>query len=613
MPFPLTLKIESPNFDLLFHTGCLVLLGPNGSGKTQLLRKIKSTIHTLLPQGKDVRYLSAGRIGLFEQYRSDYDGQRGGQPQYEAASFGSKHDATRRHKYETIAGDFQTLSIRTDVLIKVQERLRKLFKRTIFIDWDAGNLKVSFNRNDIEISKYSSAKEASGLIHLVAILTSLYDDGIGALLLDEPEVSLHPQLQSFLMKEIERNAGDIAENKKLIVLATHSTEFVRISSVQDLSHFVFCYSPEKQPIQLSPEQDELKSKKLNELLARIGQEHKLSFFSNRPLLVEGPSDSIICYGLERNLDLFIEAAGVQILPVIGKGQFPVVYKFLKMIGKNPIILTDADSFSDSMDVPLLFIDSEEANKNAVKNGFSNLHEFVKHVYDAFCTLTDEKCSVFQSLLESTIYWKNKKADDDDKKIYRRAFLSLLYTENDDSAFLTDTKIASLKTRIASLFDLLENSGCFILRKGTIEQYYAHSDKETSVGKPFAAVEEVNFFSEKDSIFLNSQYSDIVRCLRYAAQTQEINEVEALKEVLLSVIAPVLGALREGIKQAEINSIINSAIGDRSSLFTVTVDENNWKKISINITSKILDVTCFPFDIEKDDNLIKIIDTKLELK
>lgn len=35
------------------------------------------------------------------------------------------------------------LSARTDILIKVRERLQKLFKRNIKIDWDAGNLKVS--------------------------------------------------------------------------------------------------------------------------------------------------------------------------------------------------------------------------------------------------------------------------------------------------------------------------------------------------------------------------------------------------------------------------------------------------------------------------------------
>lgn len=81
------------------------------------------------------------------------------------------------------------MPVRTDVLIKVQERLRKLFGRDIIVDWDSGRLKVFFARLDREGAKnYSSAREASGLLHLAAIPASLYDDEIGCLLIDEPEV-----------------------------------------------------------------------------------------------------------------------------------------------------------------------------------------------------------------------------------------------------------------------------------------------------------------------------------------------------------------------------------------------------------------------------------------
>ena len=73
-----------------------------------------------------------------EQFRSDFDGQRGGNPLYDNATYGSKGDASRRHRMETLTGDFQTLAERADILIKIQERLRKLFKRDVLIDWDGG-------------------------------------------------------------------------------------------------------------------------------------------------------------------------------------------------------------------------------------------------------------------------------------------------------------------------------------------------------------------------------------------------------------------------------------------------------------------------------------------
>ena len=65
---------------------------------------------------------------------------------------------------------------------------------------------------------------------LLGFLSALYDDEVGVLLIDEPEVSLHPQLQAFLLKEITRVAGIPSEDgyKKIIVMATHSTEMIKI-------------------------------------------------------------------------------------------------------------------------------------------------------------------------------------------------------------------------------------------------------------------------------------------------------------------------------------------------------------------------------------------------
>ena len=62
------------------------------------------------------------------------------------------------------------------------------------------------------------------------MLSALYDDEVGCLLIDEPEVSLHPQLQSFLLSEIIKVAGaNTEQGKKLIFISTHSTEFTQLN------------------------------------------------------------------------------------------------------------------------------------------------------------------------------------------------------------------------------------------------------------------------------------------------------------------------------------------------------------------------------------------------
>ena len=615
MDFPLQFDVLNENgnkFTMLsFYNGVLTLIGQNGSGKTQLLRKIKKSIPSLIEEGKKVRYLSAGRIGVFEQYRSDYNGYSG-IPQYDEAQFGSKADLDRRHNFETINGDFQTLSIRSDILIKVKERLKKLFNRDLFIEWGANGLKADFKRNDIDSTTYSAAREASGLIQLVAILAAIYDDEVGALLIDEPEVSLHPQLQSFLQKEIEKYAGDTQQNKKLIVLATHSTEFIKVSSSKDLCNIVFCYDLEKPPIQLTPDVDELQNKKINALLLRIGHEHKLAFFSMRPLLVEGLSDAIICHGIERKLDMFVEAAGVQIVPIIGKGDFPVVYKLFKLIGKEPIILADGDAFTDSVEIPLLFSDSCIAKDMAIKNGASSFNAFVKTIHNDFCKIADSQTTQHKNLLENTLYWKTKKSNDDCTKIYRRAFFSLIYTDTTPDFLLQEEQVKNIKTRINSLFEVLNSAGCFILKKGTIESYYVHSDSEISCDKPNIAVEEVDLLNDQENSLVINQYSDVIHCLNYAAKTKGINEVETLKELLVAILGPILLSLGQDTNQSGIQSTIRNILSDRGELFEIKLDSTNKNKISVNVKSRILEVNCFPFEIEKSDNLLQIIDTKLGL-
>ncbi|MFA0026130.1 AAA family ATPase, partial [Vibrio sp. 10N.261.49.A5] len=107
MSFPIllntTIQSHNGNFnrEITIRNGLTVLIGPNGSGKTHLLRAIKNALPQHV-QGKKVRFISAGRMGTLEHSRSDYDGHRGGRISYESANFGNKSDVDRRHKIETL-------------------------------------------------------------------------------------------------------------------------------------------------------------------------------------------------------------------------------------------------------------------------------------------------------------------------------------------------------------------------------------------------------------------------------------------------------------------------------------------------------------------------------
>ncbi|MBX9889547.1 MAG: AAA family ATPase [Flavobacteriaceae bacterium] len=625
MPFPFEVTINLnqsgiigiQNPKIKVYGGITTFLGPNGAGKTQLLRGLKQSLNSHL-NGKKIRYVSAGRLGPMESYRSDFDGQRGGTPRFDSATFGDKSATKRRHQTETILGDFATLSERADILIKVQERLRKLFKRDIVVDWDGGNLKIYFARVDQVTSKnYSSAREASGLLHLAAILASLYDDEIGCLIIDEPEVSLHPQLQSFLLNEIKKVAGyNTEKTKKLIFISTHSTEFIEINSVTQLASIVFCTDIQESPIQIDPSLGDFQSKKLQALLTRLGQEHKLALFCHTPLLVEGPSDEIICSAISRKLSLNLEAAGSQILPVTGKGQFPVVVKLFRLIGKVPSLLADADAVTDDLDIISVFTTLPQASELASELGHRDAPKFANDIHSDFCHLVFTKWDDVKSQAENHYYWINRDKKKDELIAKKRSAFCWLFNTSDEeiNKVTNNTEWLNTKNRLTTLLNLLEKLGCFILRKGTIEAYYQHSGTLTVDEKPNAASYEVNGLMDDSTECVKDSYSDIIRAMTYCSNLKEVNESEAIRDLLLAMVSPALASIKKETTDTELKLYSSNLFGAKSSLFKLSkYMEGEDIFLDIELATDILEVQGFPIRIKKGANPIEVVNSSLKLK
>lgn len=594
-------------FQITLYSGLTTFVGTNASGKTQTLKTLRDNLKNALG-GNKVRYLSSNRIGTMEQYRSKTN-----QFYYTADDYtlGDRNAKQARLEIETASGDFFTMDERKDVFIKVSERMSELFNRQIFIRWDAGKMKVFFGKTDSE-QEYSVAAEASGLVNVISILAALFDEAIQVLLIDEPEVSLHPQLQSYLLREMKKAAK---EYNKTIIISTHSAEMIELNSASDLCNYVF-FRKDTLPKQISPDAPELNNSKLKEFLLRMSLIYNEGFFAKKVMLIEGSSDMILCRYLCNRLNLNLDVAGSQIIPVEGKGQFPVITKLFRLIGKDVCVLTDLDGFTDDNNVINLFSSLPEATEIANNHGSGDLQTMVRDIRTKTEELIHAHKMNMGHIYESHPYWVNRDPEADEEKIVRRALIAQLFTvsEEDLSAWPNSGDWKSLKTRISVLYDILEKLGCFVLHRGAVESYYAFAPNTTFNSKPSAAALEVSQLDEKTDEQICEQYADLIRSLKFAALEKTVDESFAVKKELLSELALVLGILHRVSSEKELLSSIKQAKGSAETLFDYRIiNENNCQGVEILLKSVIIDVTGFPFKAFVGDNVNQIIDAKIHTK
>ena len=610
MKYPKTLNVKVENIfgdqdvQITLYSGLTIFVGTNASGKTQTLKKIRDIMRNEVGSNK-VRYLSSNRIGNMEQYRSKINQYTYTTDDY---TFGDQATKRARLQIETACGDFFAMDERKDVFIKVSERLSVLFNRNIFIRWDAGKMKVFFGKTDSE-QEYSVAAEASGLVNVISILAALFDESVEVLLIDEPEVSLHPQLQSYLLREMK---NVVKKYNKTIIISTHSAEMIELNKASDLCNYIF-FRKNTLPKQISPDASELNSVKLKEFLLRMSLIYNEGFFAKKVLLIEGSSDMILCRYLCNRLDLNLDVAGSQIIPVEGKGQFPIITKLFRLIGKEVCVLTDLDGFTDDNSIINLFSELPEGTKIANDHGNENLQSMIREIKTKIDEVIRSTKDNMISIYSQHPYWINRDLEAGEDKIIRRALVAQLFTVDEDELLTwpDSQEWTSLKKRITVLLDILEELGCFILRKGAIESYYTFSPNTTFNGKPSAAAHEVSCWEEKSTEQIYEHFSYITRSLQFAALEKNVDESFAVKKELLSELALILGILPEVSTEKEILSCIKQSKGSADSLFDYKIiNENKRLGVEVSLKSEIIDVAGFPFKAFVGDNVNSLIDEKI---
>jgi hypothetical protein len=259
-----------------------------------------------------------------------------------------------------------------------------------------------------------------------------------------------------------------------------------------------------------------------------------------------------------------------------------------------------------------FTQGHDANTQAADYGFGSASEMARMIYADFCELVGKKWSEIAPLAEKHRYWLEQDSGEDLAR--RRAAFSTLFSADDSALELLTggaTWIA-MKARLGRLLSLLESQGCFVLRRGTIESYYL--EEHQSIHKPTAAAEEVEDLRNLSDAKIRENYGDIVRCIDFAAKTAPISEAEALRDVLLAIIAPAIAKVAAGGDTVDVALLARTTVGDRGKLFELAVESAGQKdaRLKVSLNSRVLQVQGFPMVISPEDNLVKTVNAKLGL-
>lgn len=460
-----------------------LILGPNGSGKT------------LLAESLAVQFADAG-------YKITY------------------LNSERKLDLDYLDFLYREEKIRN----RVELILSRMFAKSIkFIKKENQIIPMVINKaRNVEYSLQED--ECHGFKKILSLLLALYNPKNQCLIIDEPEMHLHPQFQVFFMSEIRRVSRDYPD--RIFFLISHSPFFIDLVYPEDLIGVVVCHvNREPTFIEHFSKKDDILFRRF---LPRFNTYHKQFFFSDNQVFVEGYTDQQVFSLLMSRLEEKFYAVNTGVIDVGGKDELGVFFKVCSLLGTNAKIITDLDSlfcgklcdelcadsrprkwlikqsdkqeeffkkifsFEDSFseDEEDLFDEKEigdleninEEKKNFVLENKISLKKLIRKLEEKIAKLGFAVCQMEMLLplpmrlyQNKITYFYEERINPEDLDTYKVVVLQGLYNNEEFLIRYLPEEIADeiplIKNLASIIFAAIEAANVYILQKGCIEHYY----------------------------------------------------------------------------------------------------------------------------------------------
>ena len=503
-------------------------VGPNGSGKSRFADALRRALTNARLLGTDrLEGMSPGAITRMfgDHFALGYE-KRQFSNLLQAGVHGSGIDA------------FIILEDRPDIRVIVEATVSSLLNRDIVLEWDSGNLVPKARLARTGDFYRADREECHGIRELLVLLTHLYNDQHDFLIIDEPELNLHPQFQSFFVQEVRKVAGLHVpdSSRKGVILITHSPFILDLRTVDDMES-IFCFSAGHAPPKVLGVLSECERERFASLVPRLNVHHKQLFFSDNPIFVEGVSDSQMIEAIQERRKVSVTASGSCLIDVGGCDELTKYVELCRHYGKNAYFLFDLDS---------LFLGSLRQCLRTDRT----IGDFLAHLglgtdIVGYCGDLDQLLTRAIRTIESEQNAQGTVANlkqyfltlpVDPKKLARQRVAVLMGVSANRGELvpvLTEQLIADIEGRLNRIQETLQAKNIFLLTGGALEHYlpsyggdrYALNDR----AKKAAVVSEVALLArgEIDNTLAN-RYGELYRYIEALPAKPLVNTEGVLK-------------------------------------------------------------------------------------
>ncbi|HHY32359.1 MAG TPA: AAA family ATPase [Firmicutes bacterium] len=379
---------------------------------------------------------------------------------------GTMYFAKKRRRYESLAGHSgYDQAWREDREVSLVSK----YIGRLGYTWDLELIDASKNIYEILLRKgnhsFRIERASSGEREILSFLLGIFAFNMhgGIVVVDEPELHLHPKWQAVLRDLLSELAE---ETNNQIIVATHSPSFITRENIQKVIR-VFRESDGASRIvdnsgkNLPSISGTLPDKKALTHMIMSHNNEKM-FFADKVVLVEGITDRLLFNGLIQLCSEYLHRTDVtETLEVHGKHNFVNYQVFLRSIGQKVWIIADLDYITGLDNIP-------EIDRGRVRTLFCTDHKkIVKAVVD------DKKSTdrvALMKVIEEAVEAQDLSRIDLQQlsDLYRHMASRYMRLRSD----LADEE----KTLLAGWIEAARKNGIFLLSRGEIDDYLPDDSK-----------------------------------------------------------------------------------------------------------------------------------------